>query len=258
MIWQLQSRAFPDRSSYLFGSMHVRDKRAFIYLDLVKSILDNCSNFYAEIAISEYLYSKSDSLFLLPDGMTIQDFVKANAYAKMHKQLKKSFNIDLIQVDRFLPMAVTNLLAEKSLNCEMENSVDNTVWDLAKNRGLVCDGLESLEEQTNLLKTIPISFQVKQLMKISKNIKKFRQQQIKLVTYYSMGDYKKLYHEGKRSLGKYRKVMLYKRNERMTNRIVQEISKDTCFFMIGAGHIYGDKGVIALLKRNNIRVSECK
>jgi uncharacterized protein len=56
----------------------------------------------------------------------------------------------------------------------------------------------------------------------------------------------------------YRKLMIYDRNIIMANRMVGLSEENSCFFAIGAAHLPGQKGVMALLKRQGYKIVPVK
>jgi len=58
----------------------------------------------------------------------------------------------------------------------------------------------------------------------------------------------------KKSLGKFRHILLYDRNVNMSNTIASIIHKKPTFFAVGAAHLAGNKGILALLKRKKINI----
>ncbi len=51
--------------------------------------------------------------------------------------------------------------------------------------------------------------------------------------------------------------LVYQRNRRMTAKIEDLLrSKDTCFIVVGAGHLVGKKGIVELLKTKGYSVEQ--
>ena len=64
---------------------------------------------------------------------------------------------------------------------------------------------------------------------------------------------------GSESLGrKFRRVLIKDRNVRMVKRIIgrtKQASSRSFFFAIGAGHFYGETGIVALLEEKGFEVT---
>ena len=100
-----------------------------------------------------------------------------------------------------------------------------------------------------------MDYQIKGLLQIGKNPKKYRQALAKSITTYIKQDFQNLYQSSKKGAGDKRKVLLYNRNKIMAERIAQYIEKQSLFAAIGAGHLGGGKGVLRLLKQKGFKLS---
>ena len=72
--------------------------------------------------------------------------------------------------------------------------------------------------------------------------------------YYLDADLRSLYIYTKKSLGKSRNHLLYKRNERLADRMVTIGKESSLFAAVGAAHLWGKFGVIRLLKKKGFQV----
>ena len=55
-------------------------------------------------------------------------------------------------------------------------------------------------------------------------------------------------------MGKLRKLMIYDRNEFMTNNLVALTEEGATFCAVGAAHLPGGKGMLRMLKRSGFKV----
>ena len=74
-----------------------------------------------------------------------------------------------------------------------------------------------------------------------------------LIRAYEEQNIQRIYKRTKKSLGKYRQLLLNNRNELMTKGIESMLNVGS-FYTIGAAHLGGNRGVIALLKRKGIKI----
>jgi uncharacterized protein YbaP (TraB family) len=109
-------------------------------------------------------------------------------------------------------------------------------------------------EQMKIIQDIPESLQVQMLLSIAKNVSRFRKQTLHLTNQYLEGNIQAVYTQSKKSAGVLRKILLYERNERMSNRIATYCATESIFVAIGAAHLAGQKGVLNLLKQKKIMV----
>jgi uncharacterized protein YbaP (TraB family) len=111
-----------------------------------------------------------------------------------------------------------------------------------------------MEEQFQVLEKIPLEEQLKMLLSIGKNIKRYRRHILHSAELYQKSDLRRLSKSVAKNTGKLRKELIYKRNEVMAERIAALASETSIFAAIGAGHLGGGKGVLRLLKKKGLKV----
>ncbi len=257
LLWRLEAPDLPF-VSYLFGTMHVRDQRAFGYLDLLDTHLQNCSVYAAEMNLDEMNQSVLASSMDLPDGQRLSDLLPEKWQKRLNKLLQRQLGMGLPFFDRNQPILVSNLLTESLLSAEMPASLDMTLWQMAKAKDKITLGIESFEEQMRILKQISLDQQLKSLKWLVKNFKSFRKQLFKLTHYYEKSDIKALYKATRKQAKGMRKLMIFDRNYLMADRIGQLAREQNAFVSIGAGHLAGGKGVLRLLKQQGFKVKPIK
>lgn len=252
VLWCLE---FPGSEirSFLMGTMHAKSEEAYTHLNLATSYLNKCQLFAGEIDLSNTNYSNSE--FYLPADLTLPDLLGYKKYLKYSKLIKKAFDVDLNQFQHYKPLVAQNIILEKIIAESNTMSLDFKLHDLASKSGMKLTGIESLEEQNNILKIIPISYQLKMFKDSFSKIKRMKRTLEKTISLYALGNINALYKESKRGLGKIRKIMLFERNKIMAERIVKLIQNESCFVAIGAAHLGGNKGVLKFLKESGILIT---
>lgn len=253
LLWQIQH---PNQvwTSYLFGTMHVKNDRFFAQLDPVYEAINACHYFAAEYDFSEAPTTIPPELYQLPPGKKLSDYLSQKKYEKLERILWKSFRIPLKQFERLLPLFVINLITQHILAQNSAVSLDEHLWQYAQTKGKEGVGVERFAEQLAVLQKIDIETQVQLLVKLGKNVKSFRQQLLKTADIYQSGDIRKLYKVTKKSTGKMRKTLLYHRNLIMAERITQWHQNDAICAAIGAAHLAGEKGVLRYLKQRGFQL----
>lgn len=253
LLWELTSKA-SNNKSYLLGTMHVKDYRAFIYQDVFTEYIDRCKIFATEFDLRERAGLSNPEVSAIPNNKSLLEIIGERKYNRLKKIIKKSFSINLDLLNRTLPLFAINMLTEKILTSTRSIPLDTFLWQYAENTHRELRGVETFAEQLETLANIPLDYQIKSLLEIGKNPKKFRKQINSLITQYVNGDIQGLYKKSKKSLGKQRKILLYNRNEVMCQRIIEMTHENSSFIAIGAAHLSGKKGVLRLLKQAEISV----
>ncbi len=251
LLWAIDKENLPK--SFLFGTMHVKDPRAFVVTDSAVHCLERVDRFYAEINLDEAGAEIPPDAYNMPSGTTIKDLLGTRKYLKTKHILDKAYNIDLDTIDRRYPLMLVNVMMEKILSARYPLPLDMYLWKLAAGRHLHCDGLETVGEQLTLLKTMDLDTQRKMLIEAVRNVKKLRKDSLKAIESYEAQDIHHLYRMTRKSLGKLRHTLLYDRNIVMAKRICMHLDYAS-FFAVGAAHLSGEKGILHLLKRQGIKL----
>lgn len=233
----------------MFGTMHAHDRRAFGMEQQVKAYIRDCEAFAAEIHLDEAAAAGVGERLFLPDGKSLKDLLSPRMYERLTLLLKKSWGTDIRQVDRLLPMVLANWIAGQSLARDRLLPLDHMLWEFARQDGKTLYGIETHSKQQALLESIPLEEQVGSLRRMIRSWSSGRRQMLRLTELYERGDLRQLHRSAKAQMGKLRRVMIYDRNRLMAAEIARLASQHSLFAAIGAGHLWGGKGVLRLLKR---------
>jgi uncharacterized protein YbaP (TraB family) len=246
-LWKL-SPPNKTSASYLLGTMHVKDARVFLRQHHLLELIEGVDLYAAETDLRELQLQSNLQTMLIPGGRRLPDFFTEKQYAKMHRILKKAFGIDIHQFAHFRPFFISSMIDEAILSKDMPYSLDESLWRFADELGKDMKGVESYEHQLSIMKKMPIELQAKHLLSLSKQVSAHRREILKLTEYYVQGNIQQLHRSARRGMGDLRKLLLWERNDRMADRIHELIREQSCFCAVGAGHLWGEKGVLKLLK----------
>ncbi len=256
LLWKIQSPH--PKSSYLFGTMHVMDQRAFRHKEIVEEKILECDIYAAEMNLDEINQAAMAETMDLDNDLGLSTLLKPKIYKRLEKLFAKQVGMPLSYFESSQPLLISNLLTESQLSKDMPLSLDATLWEFAKENEKVTIGVETFEEQIEILTNIPLDYQLKGLIDLIQNYKKFKKQLLKLTKLYEQGDIQKLWKTSKKQAGSMRKLMIYDRNKIMADRIANLASEQSIFASVGAGHLSGGKGVIRLLKKKGLKLKPVK
>ncbi len=257
LLWKISDDKLPG-DSYLFGTMHVRSEEAFLYQTQVYDKIDICAAFATEFNLEEMMNGAQADSMDLPEGITLDQLLSPKQYAKADKLFKKTIGMGLQVFNNSMPLMISNLMTESLMSAEMPVSIDMDLWNYAREQEKVVLGVETFQEQIDILHSISLKYQVKSLNATVKNFKSHSKQLRKLTDLYLTANIQKLYKITKESLHGLRKILLYDRNAVMAQRIAQMAKEQTICVAVGAGHLAGQKGVLRLLKKEGLKVSPVK
>lgn len=248
VIWQLKHPDTP-KPSYLLGTMHVKDKRAFQFVDKMQSLIEQSEAFAAEFDLDAANQHVLGDAMNLPEGQSLVQGLKARHYKRLKRIFEAQTGMPLETFNDSKPFLVLNILTESILSNHHAQALDMTLWNFAKANEKIMLGVETYEEQISIIHKIPLDYQFKSLVDSIKHFKPFRKLILKAAKDYEAADIKKLYKSSRKSLGAMRKILLYDRNEIMATRIGGIALEQSTCFAVGAAHLSGKKGLIRLLKK---------
>lgn len=252
-LWQLTPAAdLPP--SYLLGTMHVKDARAFVMQHHLLELIRAVTCFAAETDIRELRQMTDPFSLMMPDGRRLSDFYSEKQYQKIQSMLKKAFGVDIARLQFFRPFFVASLVDESILAQDMPYSLDESLWRFAEQAGKEMTGIETFDLQLDIMRRIPLEDQAAHLLQMARNVKAHRRHLLHMTAMYVRGDIVRLHRSAKSGLGKLRQLMLYQRNAHMADRIYELIHRQSSFCALGAGHLWGKKGVLKYLKDKGVGV----
>lgn len=253
LLWRIINKD-TGVESYIYGTVHLRDKKVYFLLDKLKEIIEKSDVFIAEYNLDDAGNPEVMAMLQFSDGKHLRNYMPEKKYIKLRKQILKSFGLDLDRFGYFKPMVVENMLTESMFDTDYEFPMDVILWNFAKETGKEMLGAESTAGQLEIMRKMSLRHQVKSLISIGRNPAKFRKKIKKLVSYYYDQNLRELHKKSLKSLGKLKKILVYDRNVRIVNTIDNNARNKKVFAAIGAGHLYGEKGILRLLKQKGYKI----
>jgi hypothetical protein len=253
MLYRLKIKG-AKKPSYLFGTMHLQNDVAFTHKKIVLKKIAKCDAFATEFKLDDADEAKMTQYMNLPEGVLLEGLLSKKKFGQIDAFLQENFHIPLLAFNGSKPMVITNLITASIFQKDMDLALDMFLYQHAKMQGKELLGIETFEEQLEIMQKIPLAIQVKSLKDLIKNFEAHRQEMHDLATLYAEGNTKKLYKLAKKGAKGFRKIMIYDRNEIMAERITKLIQEKSACVAIGAGHLEGKRGILNILKTNGVKV----
>lgn len=253
LLWQITPAA-GGPVSYLFGTMHVRDARAFGWLDIALHHLAGCAVFATEFDFSDTDGAAIAEVLRLPEGATLDRLLPRGAWKNLDRYARKKLGITALNLQHQHPMLVSTALTGAFMAEEATHSLDETLWYAARTAGKQCTGVETFDEQLDTLRKIPLEQHLHSLTWLLKNFGRQRRRIQKMMQRYASGGLQRLYQSAKKDAKGLRRVLLYDRNALMARRFEEIARSQPLFCAVGAGHLAGQKGMLRLLKKAGFKV----
>jgi uncharacterized protein len=258
MIYKITSRESVN-VSYLMGTIHINDKEVIDTLGSAKKLIEKCANYAGEMNLGIVDQAEAQKAMKINDTrFLVQNYFSDSKIEKIEFVLEKYFKVDLSTLQDYYPIIVQNNLLKLKLKNDHPLGMDHELYHHAINCNKIIHGLETPQEQYSYLTRMDLKIQWQYFYQFIRLPNKHIQQIHSMKKNYVEGRSNQLYRQVYRSMGAFRRVMLTERNELMTARLIEKIDGTTIFATVGAGHLFGNSGMIALLKKKGYKVEKYK
>ena len=228
--------------------MHIRDERVYQFChELYPLILE------ANVYVGEMDLHPLDIQMNGP-AYNLQQQYSPLGYTKIRKQLMKSFQLDVARYMHLHPLLILSAITQNILVNDHAVSLDEHLWNYARDHYLQLQGLETGQEQLTLLHSIDPKPLYKQIETISTRPSGIRKFTARALDYYTRGEIHLLYQMTRSSMHQLRKRIIYNRNEVMVERILSFDPSLSYFVTVGAGHLSGPLGIISRLRKDGYKL----
>ena len=257
LLWEIKSTK-SNKSSFLYGTIHMVKKEDFNIKEKVRRSFNSCSKLALEVDLNMSLKAKMDLAMstLLPNNKRLDEFMSKNDFIKLKKYAIDSVGISEKKFNKYIrlkPFYFSSILIKESLG--KIKSYDEEFHKMGSKNKMTEIGLESIHSQLKIIDQTTIEDQVKMLLEGLGNggensfdimVKAYNDEDIKtlynLITSESEG------------IKDFQENFINKRNQNWISVIEESINIEPTFIAVGAGHLYGEKGVINLLKEEGYEV----
>jgi len=248
LLWRISGKDL-KQPSYLFGTMHVKDKRVFNFSDSVMLAIQKCQTFALEvqpdsaIRLLFKLWGKSDTTF------DLHKLLSAKEYAELAKRFERK-NGYKMRSDMNPFMAESMLSKNDDKPDDRESFIDAYLYGIARTMDKNIYGLENTSQQMNKLMGTPDAVKTRLLYLLDNSEGEHREEMVKIYSSGSLDDISSYVSKYKMADSE-----IMARNKVMAGSIIKDIHDKTLFAAVGAAHLPGDEGVISLLRKEGYTVT---
>ena len=244
--------------SYLYGTFHLLCPTDLSVTDAMKRAVTDTKQLYLEIDMDDpALQSTMMKSMMFTDGKTVKDYMSAEESTLLDTYLQKTPGMSLAALAAVKPFGLYSFMIIRALGCQPA-SYDLTLMQLATKDKKEVLGLERVEDQMAIFDKIPMDKQVKMLVDMARKPDEAKLDLAKLIAAYKAQDLTAMMKQMKESkydgLEDFEADLLDKRNQNWIPVIEKAAATTPTFFAFGAGHLAGDKGVVALLRKQGYTV----
>lgn len=257
LLWKIEAPHL-TRPSYLYGTMHSKDKRAHQFGDSVLAKLNACDAVALELLTGEM----KENPFAMMGLMMMKDTTLDMLLSKKNYKVVKNYAEEHLAlfaalVDKIKPIFTSALLTEQMMRSDEPLTVDEFFEKTGEENGKKLIGIETVEEQMNALSRIGLKEQAEMLVEQIKSGDKDNALFEQLMDYYKNQDLNgmmKIY-KSEEVPELFDEALVTRRNHVMAERIDSIIRMQPTFVGVGALHLAGADGLIELLRKEKYAVT---
>jgi uncharacterized protein YbaP (TraB family) len=260
LLWRIDKTGVAP--SYLFGTIHIDDKRVTTLPDPVRRSFDSAQTFTMEVSLDSTNLLALSSRMMYDDGRTLSGATGPELYRRI-VPIMEQHSVPESLLPMFRPWAVT-LMLEAPPQSSME-VLDFKLYQMAQEQHKPVYELESADEQIAVFSDMPEADQITLLKDAVENYQDIPRQTEQLVQAYVAHDLAQMWKVNQESAGdtadlrdanqRFEQKLIDERNVRMSERMQPQLQQGGAFIAIGALHLYGKRGVPELLQQAGWKVA---
>lgn len=252
LLWEISGNGLQN-PSYLFGTFHLLCKEDIQFSSALKQAITNCEEVYLEIDLDDPATLLAGLMLMnMKDGKKIKDLYKPEEYSRISGYFKDSLHTPIGLFQSMKPGFLTALLYPKMMPCNSVSSIEESIMQLAKEAGKEIRGLETMAFQASIFDSIPYENQAEELLQAidsMENSKKYFDQMLRAYKDQQLDDIEKIMNDPDFDMENNRDILLDNRNTNWVKQLKEIMKKRSVFIAVGAGHLVGKMGLIALLTK---------
>ena len=150
------------------------------------------------------------------------------------------------------PAFLEAMLYPKMMPCKTITGVEEELMKLAKENKKEILGLETMAFQASVFDSIPYDEQAMELLKSIDSIdvyKKYFDTMLYVYQSQQLKEIENLFSKTEFGMEENQDILLYNRNRNWIGQLKPIMKSKPVFVAVGAGHLVGEKGLIALLRK---------
>lgn len=254
LLWRISGNGL-TQDSYLFGSMHLQDKRIFHLSDSLYYYLEKAEGFAMEIDVHEYLdsilqkavdekiYGSDEANDPPPASNEIEDVLEPPPGTK-HRLSKRQL--------RALKKIRQEMIADMLKTEKMPVILDMYLYALATRMGKWAGGIEDVTDQLQIMDEIGRAVPEQEIDSLQMPPRAMLEKMISIYLAQDLNAVDTMFLQSKNKVME--DIHLIRRNYKMADRMDSLGRLRSMFFTVGTAHLPGTEGVIVLLRNKGFTV----
>lgn len=261
LLWRISGNGL-QQPSYVYGTMHLSDKRLFNFSDSVYRAIENTQGLAIEVNPDEmFAYMINQVMEEKQNSRSLKDILGNRDYNRYAQSLGKKFGKPASEITaRDIVNEKNKWMSEYLKKGEMPTFVDGYLYSIGKRQGKWIGGIEDIADQANIQEDIVDKSDITYLLadhdkNTHATLSTENNRTIeKMIRLYTAGDIEGIDDFENQSSATIKDILLINRNVKMARRMDSLANIRSMFFAIGAAHLAGDSGVVRLLESRGFKV----
>jgi len=258
LLWRVSRDG--SAPSHVFGTLHDTDPRLAEWPAPVEHAFSGARRLMVEFLPDPYSRGRFNEAAIFRDGQTLEGHIGAADFARVLEQLAP-IGLEPAFVNRLKPWgALINLRAQRTA---AGPSMDARLAALAHERRLAISQIEEVEEQIFTFDEFPMESQIALLRHSLAHRDELIELADRTLAAYLERDLSRIWRLRDAYIARHpamathqavmTKRVLHDRSVVMAYRMQRELRRGDAFIAVGALHLYGPAGVLALLEEDGYR-----
>lgn len=260
LLWRISGNGL-TKDSYLYGTMHVQDKRVFNFSDSLYHYLEKADGYAMEVDLRDFIDTMIQRAITDHEAEFFRDDEeetisrpsgKKNATIDSLLKLVKDKN-DPASRKRLIRMREALVRMSLKKKPEMPTIMDAWFYGIARRQGKWLGSVEDVRDQLPLVDEVGTEMDEGSLKSSPAEVGRSLENMIQI---YRSRDLDALYDWAKPGMGQKESDRIFVRRNLKMIRSMDSLARiRSVFFAVGAAHLPGDSGVIKLLRDKGYTVT---
>ncbi len=258
LLYEISGKGL-TQPSYLYGTFHLLCQQDLNLSPVTLEKVKAADQVYLELDMDDPKEISAMMGKMYMKDQVLKDLMPEADYEYVKSFFKDSLKLNLESMQKVKPFVLMTMVYPKMLGCT-PGSPELVFAEQATAAKKPVLGLETVDYQFSIIAKPGEKKSAEQLVEYVKNFQKSKKEFEESLALYKSQDIEALYLSTLKDEQFKDQVqdLLWTRNANWIPIITKAIQEKPSFFAVGAGHLGGDKGVLALLKKEGYTVKALK
>lgn len=273
LLWKISGNGL-QQPSYIFGTYHLSPLSIKDSIASLPQAMQDIRQVYGELVMADMMkpefLAQMQQQTMLPNDTTLKSLFTPEEFEVVSRAVTEYLQVDIALLDRMKPAALFQQLTvlfymKHTPGYNPQEQLDASFQQEATEQGKKVGGLETAQSQVDILFNKPLHRQAEDLYCFVSDPDKVERQVKEIIAAYTAQDLDKMLQLMEEKEGtscdptpEEMAQLLYDRNQAWVKQMPAIMQTAPTLFVVGAGHLPGEQGVLALLKAQDYTVEPMK